>query len=161
WRADGRATTLRRDCEASRAALDRPIDLYLVHAPDPRVAWATTVRALGRIAADGLARAVGVCNVTLAQLDEALALAPIAAVQVAFSLLDDTPLRAGLVARCGERGLVLIAHSPLGGPKRAKKLVASPVIADVARRHDVAPAAVALAALLDAHAEVAVIPGAR
>jgi len=45
WRADGRAATLRRDCEESLRVLARPIDLYLVHAPDPRVAWATTVRA--------------------------------------------------------------------------------------------------------------------
>ena len=161
WRADGRAATLRRDCEASRVALGRAIDLYLVHAPDPRVPWATTMRALARIADEELARAVGVCNVTLAQLDEALALAPIAAVQVGFSLLDDLPLRAGVVARARERGLALIAHSPLGGPGRARRLVAAPLVVELARARDLAPAAIALAALLDAQPHVAVIPGAR
>jgi len=161
WRADGRAATLRRDCEASLAALGRPIDLYLVHAPDPRVPWATTVRALARIADEKLARDVGVCNVNLAQLDEALALAPIAAVQVGFSLADDLPLRAGVLARCRERGLVVVAHSPLGGPKRARRVLAAPLVVDLARAHGVAPAAVALAALLEAHPHVAVLPGAR
>ena len=161
WRADGRAATLRRDCETSLTALGRAIDLYLVHAPDPRVRWATTLRALARIGDEKLARAVGVGNVTLAQLDEALALAPIAAVQVGFSLVDDLALRAGVVARCRERGLTLVAHSPLGGPKRARRLVATPLVVELAARHGVAPAAIALAALLDAHPHLAVIPGAR
>jgi aryl-alcohol dehydrogenase-like predicted oxidoreductase len=161
WRADGRAATLRRDCESSLSALGRPIDLYLVHAPDPRVNWATSIRALSRLLDERLVPAIGVSNVTLKQLDEALALAPIAAVQVGFSLRDDLPLRSGVLERCRERGLVLMAHSPLGGPRHAKALLAAPPIVDIAHRHGVAPAAVALAALLDAYPEVAVIPGAR
>jgi len=37
WVPDGRAKAIRADCEASLAALDGiPIDLYLLHAPDPR-----------------------------------------------------------------------------------------------------------------------------
>ncbi len=37
WIPDGRAKTIRADCEASLAALDGlEIDLYLIHAPDPR-----------------------------------------------------------------------------------------------------------------------------
>jgi aryl-alcohol dehydrogenase-like predicted oxidoreductase/predicted kinase len=161
WRADGRAATLRADCEASLRALGRAIDLYFVHAPDPRVSWATTVRALARLQDDKLVRAIGVSNVSLAQLDEALALAPIAAVQLSLSLVDDLPLRAGLVARCRERGLMLAAHSPLGGPRRARKLLADPLLVDVAQQHGVAPAALALAALADAHACVLTIAGAR
>src|SRR5262249_45351679 len=40
WVPDGRAKAIRRDCEASLEALDgQPIDLYLVHAPDPRTPW--------------------------------------------------------------------------------------------------------------------------
>ena len=47
---------------------------------------------------------VGLANVTRTQLDEALELAPIAAVQVALSPLDDRALRGGVVARCAELG---------------------------------------------------------
>src|SRR5262245_29910593 len=47
WMPDGRGVALRADCEHSLAALDNlPIDLYLLHAPDPRTPWATSVRAL-------------------------------------------------------------------------------------------------------------------
>src|SRR5581483_2808849 len=101
-------------CEASLAALDGlPVDLYLVHAPDPRTPWATSVRALARLADEGLVRRVGVSNVTRPQLDQALELAPIVAVEVALSLQDDHALRSGILERCAELGIALIAHSPL------------------------------------------------
>ena len=113
---DGRARSIRADCEASLAALEgRAIDLYLLHAPDPRVEWTTSVRALARLVDEGLVRRVGVCNVNRTQLDVALEHAPIAAVQVALSRFDDSALRGGLVDRCADAGLALIAHSPLGG----------------------------------------------
>jgi aryl-alcohol dehydrogenase-like predicted oxidoreductase/predicted kinase len=123
WVADGRAKTIRADCEASLDALEGlPIDLYLLHAPDPRTPWRTSVRALTRLVDEGLVANVGVSNVNLPQLEEALELAPITAVQVALSPFDLRALRGGIVERCEERGITLIAHSPLGGPQRAKRL---------------------------------------
>jgi aryl-alcohol dehydrogenase-like predicted oxidoreductase len=148
WVPNGRAKSLRADCEASLVALDGvAIDLYLVHTPDPRTAWSTTVRALARLADEGLVARVGICNVNRRQLDEALALAPIAAVQVALSARDEHALRGGLVDRCLDVGLTLIAHSPLGGPRRARRLSL-----DEAERE--------LAALLAVAPNVVVIPGA-
>src|SRR5262245_35464232 len=50
WVPDGRAKAIRADCEASLEALGgTPIDLYLLHAPDPRTPWRTSVRALTRL----------------------------------------------------------------------------------------------------------------
>ena len=49
-----RAKAIRADCEASLAALDGlAIDLYLLHAPDPRTPWRTSVRALARLVDQG------------------------------------------------------------------------------------------------------------
>ncbi len=77
WMPDGRAKAILADCEASLAALDGlEIDLYLVHAPDPRTPWRTSVRALARLVDEGLVRRVGVSNVNRDQLDEALAARP-------------------------------------------------------------------------------------
>ena len=130
WVADGRAKAIRADCEASLDALDGlPIDLYLLHAPDPRTPWATSVRALGRLVDEGLVGRIGVSNVNRRQLDEALELAPVAAVEVALSPADDRALRGGVVERCDELGLALIAHSPLGGPKRAARVDAEEALA--------------------------------
>ena len=159
WLPDGRAKAIRADCLASLEALEGlPIDLYLLHAPDPRTPWRTSVRALARLADEGLVRRIGLANVNRHQLDEALELAPVAAVQVALSRFDDRALRGGLVERCDELGIALLAHSPLGGPKRAARVDADEALAWLlglssvvvpipgARRPETARAAAAVAA---------------
>jgi aryl-alcohol dehydrogenase-like predicted oxidoreductase len=162
WLPDGRAKSIRADCEASLEALDGlPIDLYLLHVPDPRTPWQTSMRALARLLDDGLVARIGVCNVTRGQLDEAVGLASISAVQVGLSVLDDTALRGGVVDRCGELGITLVAHSPLGGPKRAGRLARHEGLAEVARSHDATEAEVALAWLLGLGPNVVALAGAR
>jgi aryl-alcohol dehydrogenase-like predicted oxidoreductase/predicted kinase len=162
WVPDGRTKAIRSDCEASLAALDGiAIDLYLVHAPDPRTPWATSVRALARLADEGVVKHVGVANVNRRQLDEALALAPIAAVQVALSLVHDRAVRGGVVERCAEEGIAVVAHSPLGGPRRAAALARHRALADVAAGLGATPQEVALAWLLQLAPNVVAIPGAR
>jgi aryl-alcohol dehydrogenase-like predicted oxidoreductase len=162
WVPDGRSKAIAADCEASLRSLNGlPIDLFLIHAPDPRTPWRTSVRALARLAEQGLVRRVGIANVTRSQLDEALGLAPIAAVQVALSPFDDNALRGGVFARCAEAGLALMAHSPLGGPRRAGLLARRPGLAEVAARHNATAAEAALAWLLSLSPTVVAIPGAR
>ena len=121
---DGRAKAIRADCEASLEALDGlPIDLYLLHAPDPRTPWRTSVRALARLVDDGLVRRVGVANVNLRLLDEALELAPIAAVQVPLSPFDVAALarrRRRAVQRARHRGDRALAARRTA-PRRASR----------------------------------------
>jgi aryl-alcohol dehydrogenase-like predicted oxidoreductase len=162
WVPDGRAKAIRADCEASLDALDGlPIDLYLLHAPDPRTPWSTSVRALARLVDDRLVARVGVANVNRRQLDEALELAPVAAVQVALSRFDDRAVRGGVLERCAEAGVALIAHSPLGGVRRAGRLSREGALAQVAEAHRATAPEVALAWLLDLSPAVVAIPGAR
>ena len=163
WIPDGRAKALQQDCEASLAALGGiPIDLYLIHAPDPRTPWRTSVRALGRLVDERLVRHVGVSNVNRQQLDEALDLAPITAVQIALGAHDDRALRGGVVERCAELGIAVIAHSPLGGPRRAANLGRrNHALAGAAHELGATPAEAALAWLLDLSPVVIPIPGAR
>jgi aryl-alcohol dehydrogenase-like predicted oxidoreductase len=162
WLPDGRAKAIRVDCEASLAALGGlPIDTFLLHAPDPRTPWPTSVRALAQIAEEGLVKRVGLSNVSRRQLDEALDLAPVDAVEVALSVLDDRPLRGGIVDRCAQLGISLIAHSPLGGPRRTRELERLEPLAAIARAHGVGPADVALAWLLGLSPTLIAIPGAR
>ncbi|HEY2437757.1 MAG TPA: aldo/keto reductase, partial [Solirubrobacteraceae bacterium] len=162
WIPDGRASSIRRDCEASLAALDGlPIDLYLIHAPDPRTPWRTTVRALARLLDDAVVQRVGLSNVNRSQLDEALELVPVTAVQIALSLYDDGPIRGGLIEHCARQGVAVIAHSPLGGPRRAGSLARNTALVDVANQTSAIPAEVALAWILALSPTVVAIPGAR
>lgn len=49
-----------------------------------------------------------------------------------------------MVARCTELGLTLIAHSPLGGPRRARMLDRRRELTEIAARHHATPAEAAL-----------------
>jgi aryl-alcohol dehydrogenase-like predicted oxidoreductase/adenylate kinase family enzyme len=162
WLPDGRAKAILADCEASLAALDGlPVDLYLLHAPDPRTPWRTSLRALARLLDERLVPRVGLANVNRDRVDEALELLPVTAVQVALSLHDDRALRGGVVARCEERGVAVIAHSPLGGPRRAGSLARRPGVAEVAEAVGATPVEAALAWVLGLSPAVVAIPGAR
>lgn len=162
WIPDGRAKTILSDCEASLKALDGlAIDLYLIHAPDPRTSWSTSVRALARLRDKGLVKRIGVSNVNRRQLEEALSVAELAAVQVALNPFDDHAIRGGVLQLCEERGVTLIAHSPLGGPRRAPRLGRIQGLVDVARATGAEPAEVALAWLLEISPNMVAIPGAR
>jgi len=162
WIPDGRAKAIRADCEASLEALGGlAIDTYLLHAPDPRTPWPTSVRALAALVEDGLVARVGVCNVNRRQLDEALQVAPIGAVQVVLSPQDDRALRGGILDRCAQLGIPLIAHSPLGGVRRAGSLARDEALTRIAAAHGVEPAEIALAWLLSLSPALIAIPGAR
>ena len=162
WLPDGRGKSIRADCEASLEALGGvAIDLYLIHAPDPRTPWATSVRALTRLLDEGMVRHVGLSNVTRRQLQEAAEIVDITAIEVALSALDDTAVRGGLLDFCNERGIVVIAHSPLGGPRRAPALARRPELVEIARDRDATSEEVALAWVLDLSPLLVAIPGAR
>jgi aryl-alcohol dehydrogenase-like predicted oxidoreductase len=162
WIPDGRAKAIRADCEASLEALDGlPIDLYLLHAPDPRTPWSTSLRALAKLLDERLVPRIGVCNATRAQLDEAVDRAPICAVQVGVSVFDDTALRSGIVDRCAELGITVIAHSPLGGPRRAGRLARRPGLAEIAQEHGITEAEAALAWILGLGPHVVAVAAAR
>src|SRR5207244_10596674 len=100
WVADGRARHLVAACHASRLALGvERIHLYQLHAPDPRTPLATSVRALASLQRDGLVEHIGLCNVSVSQLEQARRLADIAFVQVEMSPWhDESSLRSGVAA---------------------------------------------------------------
>jgi aryl-alcohol dehydrogenase-like predicted oxidoreductase len=160
WVADGRAKHLREACEASRAALGaEAIDLYQLHTVDPRTPIETSVRALATLQDEGKIRQIGLCNVTVGQIEAARSIADIAAVQVSLSVLDDENLRNGVAEYCRDNGIRLFAYRPLGG-ERIKRLPRDPALGSIASKHGATPAEVALAWLLSFDADVVPIPGA-
>src|SRR5260221_2658913 len=161
WIPDGRATSILDDARRSVDALGRPIDLLLLHAPDPRTSIATSIRAMAQAMESGAARAIGVSNVTRQRLEEASGVAPISAVEVALGAHDDEAARGGVVAWCAERRIEILAHSPLGGPKRAHKLTHDHALRAIAARLGATPQEVLLAYLLAVSPAIACIPGAR
>jgi aryl-alcohol dehydrogenase-like predicted oxidoreductase/histidinol phosphatase-like enzyme len=160
WLTDGRASHLRAACEASRRALGvEVIDLYQLHAVDPRTPLETSVRALAALQADGKVRQLGLCNVTVGQIEVARRIVEISSVQVQLSALHDENLRNGVTEYCRDHDIQLIAYRPLGGERR-ERLARDPAIRAIAAAHDASPDEIALAWLLDLAPNIVPIPGA-
>jgi aryl-alcohol dehydrogenase-like predicted oxidoreductase/predicted kinase/histidinol phosphatase-like enzyme len=161
WEADGRAKHLVLACNDSRRALgvDR-IALYQLHTPDPRTPLSTGVRALASLQRDGLIDAIGLCNVTVGQIDEARRITGIDSIQVELSVWHDAHFLSGVVEYCVSHELRLLAYRPLGGPSRRHRTLRDPTLAGIARRHGASPFEIALAWLMDLSDLIVPLPGA-
>src|SRR5262245_12781672 len=101
WEADGRAKHLIRACEESCRALGvERLHLYQLHAPDPRTPLSTSVRALAGLKRDGRIESIGLCNVTVGQIEEARRIVDIDAIQVELSVWNDQHLLSGVLDYC-------------------------------------------------------------
>lgn len=99
------------EASARRLGTDR-IGLLSPHFPDPVVPIEETVGAIAGLVHDGLVEMIGLCNVTAAQLLLALKVAPIAAVQVEWSLWK--PIEPELLVVAEAAGVAIMAWGPLG-----------------------------------------------
>ena len=162
WETDGRPQHLRAACELSLKALGvERIDLYQLHAPDPKVPLAESVGALAELQQEGKIRWIGLSNVSVPQIGEAESVARVSSVQNRLNPFFREALAEGVVAYCTERGIGFLAYSPTGGGRLNHKLPAHPVLQPMAARLGVTPHALVLAWVLARSPAVIVIPSAR
>jgi diketogulonate reductase-like aldo/keto reductase len=128
------------------------LDLLLLHWPPGAVSMAEAVAGLNKAKRAGLARHIGISNFTVAQVEEAVALSeePLVCNQIEYHpLINQDKVRAA----CARHGLAVTAYCPIARNKVADE----PVMRDIAQRHDVSPAQIALA-WLAGHGDVISIP---
>ena len=161
WTTDGRPVHIKAGCDESLRRLDvESIFLYQLHRPDPTVPLAETVGALADLHRAGKIRHVGLSNVNRTQLDLAQSIVRIEGVQNECNPVVRDDVDSGLVEYCGDNDVAYLPYRPVGGPDGHESLASNPVIAGIARRHDVSPHRIALAWLLDLGEHVVPIPGA-
>lgn len=162
WERNAHPDHLRRACDRSLQALAvDQIDLYQLHAPDPRVPLTDSVGALADLKSEGKIRWVGLSNVSVDDIKVAEEMVPVVTVQNRLSPFFREALETGVVDYCAERGIGFLAYSPVGGGRLNKKLPGHPVIKAISRRHGVSPHCVVLAWVLSRAPNVIPIPGAR
>jgi len=160
-RIDAHPAHLRRACHASLKALGvDSIDLYQLHAPDPRVPFAESVGALARLREAGEVRAVGLSNVSRAQVDEARAIVEVASVQNHFNPWDRSHERSGLVDLCAAEGITFLPHSPLGGAGRVGVIRGCARLRELGRPHAATAPELVLAWMMARWPAMLPIPGA-
>jgi aryl-alcohol dehydrogenase-like predicted oxidoreductase len=184
---DGSPQNVRRASEGSlkRLGMDH-VDLYYLHRVDPDTPIEDTVGAMARLVEEGKVRALGLSEASPATLRRAHAVHPITALQTEYSLFS-REIEEEILPTCRELGVTLVAYSPLGrglltgtydrdyqpaeGDYRANgqprfsrenleaNLALVEVVKEVAERHGVTPAQVALAWVLSRGDDVVSIPG--
>src|SRR5437868_5775606 len=107
------ADSIRRECEASlrRLRVDA-VDLYQIHWPNPdgeiEEGWAT----MAKLKEEGKVRNIGVSNFSVAQMERALAIAPITSLQPRYSLIH-REIEAHVLPFVAREGIGVIVYSPM------------------------------------------------
>ena len=183
---DGSPANAKAAVEGSLKRLDIDcIDLFYQHRMDPDIPVEDTVGALADLVTDGKIKHIGLSEAGPATLRRAAATAPIAALQSEYSLWE-REIEDEILLVCRELGIGFVPYSPLGrgflagnirslddlpandwrrndpryqGDNFAANLKVVDAIADVAAKHSVSNAQIALAWLLAQGDDIVPIPG--
>ena len=183
---DGSPANAKAAVEGSLKRLDIDcIDLFYQHRMDPDIPVEDTVGALADLVTDGKIKHIGLSEAGPATLRRAAATAPIAALQSEYSLWE-REIEDEILPVCRELGIGFVPYSPLGrgflagnirslddlpandwrrndpryqGDNFAANLKVVDAIADVAAKHSVSNAQIALAWLLAQGDDIVPIPG--
>ena len=134
--------------EGSLRRLDMPyLDMYLIHWPNHKIPLEETFAALNELVEQGKVRHVGVSNFDKEQLAQAMTLSktPLSTNQVHYSLLYREPEQNGVLRFCRDNNILLTAYRPL----ERGAVLAHSVVREIAGKHGVTPAQVALKWLID------------
>jgi pyridoxine 4-dehydrogenase len=154
WKTNGRPEHLRAACDGSlkRLRVER-IDLYQLHRIDPDVPEEDQFGVLTELRAAGKIRLVGLSEVSVAQIERARNVIPIASVQNLYNVIDRT--WEDVVDYCDAHGIAFIPWYPLG----AGKIGEASQLARVAAEHHVTVMQLAIAWLLARSPMMLPIPG--
>lgn len=185
---DGSPARAREACEGAlkRFGVD-VIDLFYLHRVDPAVPIEESIGGMAELVKEGKVRHLGISEAAPQTIRRAHATHPIAALQSEYSLWERT-VEDDVLPVTRELGIGFVPFSPLGrgfltgGAPRREELSAGDsrnfdpryedenyvrnihivdTIREVAARHQVSPARVALAWLLSRGEDIAPIPGAK
>jgi aryl-alcohol dehydrogenase-like predicted oxidoreductase len=149
----GRPDVLRAQIEQSLASLrTERIGLYYLHRVDPETPLEESLGAIKEYVDRGAIAHVGVSEVSVAQIEQARAVVPVAAVQNRYSLGDRE--HDDVVDFCEREGIAFVPYYPLGGGDGA-------AVRAAAQRLGVSEHAVKLAWLLRRSPVILPIPGTR
>ncbi|MBF4567386.1 aldo/keto reductase [Plantibacter sp. VKM Ac-2880] len=155
WTPTGVPAYLRQQVELGlrRLAVDR-IDLLQLHRIDPTVPFEDQIGELRKLQDEGKIRHIGLSQVSVAEVEAAQQIAPIASVQNLYNLTDRSS--EDLLDWSAEHGVAFIPWFPLATGALSKQ---DGPLTQLAERHDATPSQLALAWLLKRSPVMLPIPG--
>jgi aryl-alcohol dehydrogenase-like predicted oxidoreductase len=161
WTVNGDPTHLKEACEKSLRALSTPcIDLYQLHAPDPKVPFLDSVGALADLQQEGKIRYIGLSNVSLSHLKTAAPLIKIITVQNRCNPFDTNCFTDGVFDFCDQNDISFLPYSPMGGSRGKARVGTNLHLVDMGRQVGASPYEIVLAWLRQRSPIIVPIPGA-
>ncbi len=162
WLKADRPEELRQGVEDNLRALGverlAAVNLRILDRPEGRSPFDEQLDAMQAMRDEGLIEGIGLSNVTLEDLEHALARTEIVCVQNEFSLVNRASLP--LVEACRSRGIAFVPFFPLGSAFHGvNPVLTHPAVTSAARRLGATPSQVALAWVLGFVPNVLLIPG--
>lgn len=155
WAELGRPAYLRQECEMSLRRLGvQRIDLFQLHRIDPTVPQEDQFGLLRDLQKEGKVRHLGLSEVSVAQIEAARKIVPIATVQNRYNLTDRK--YENVLDYCTREGLGFIPWFPLATGSLAKP---GSLLQNLAERLGAQPSQIALAWLLRKSPVMLPIPG--
>jgi aryl-alcohol dehydrogenase-like predicted oxidoreductase len=113
--SDARPASLKRALDASLRRLRTDhVDLYQLHRVDPQVPLEDSWTAMAELVEAGKARAIGLSEVSVDELERAARIYPVATVQSELSLWTRDVQDNGVLAWCAQHEAGFLAYAPLG-----------------------------------------------
>ena len=157
WDTNGRPEHIREAFEGSMERLGiKQIYLYQLHAPDERFPFKETIKAFKELQDQGLIKFIGLCNVTLQELNEAQKIIDVVSVQNHYNLAfkrDENELLPYIT----KNGIAFIPYFPLG----SGRLLQHPKLMKIAQSLGIATSQLALSWILHKWPTAIPIPGTR
>lgn len=148
---------LRTELEESlRRLRTTSIELYQLHRIDPETSLAETMHALRQFQDEGLIHHIGLSEVSVAELREAMDVAPVVSVQNEYNVANRK--HEALVTYCTDNGIAFIPWFPLGG-LAGDTVKVEGLVTEIAEKYNATPQQVALAWLLRRSPMILPIPG--
>ena len=155
WEPNGRPEYLIQQARKSREQLGvEQIGLWQLHRIDPKVPRDEQFAAIKSLLADCVIRHAGLSEVSVAEIEAASKVFPVATVQNRYNLVDRAS--EGVLIYCERHGIGFIPWYPLAAGDLAKS---GSLLDQIARRHRAAPSQVALAWTLKRSPVMLPIPG--
>jgi pyridoxine 4-dehydrogenase len=161
WLTCGDPVHLEKAIMGSFSALggDKPIDIWQLHAPDPVVDLAESLRPARLAVQRGILRSVGLCNVSVDQIKRARDIVDVVSVQNQYSLWNRTAEFDGVIEYCDRENILFLAWSPLGGRLRHQDLHRVPFLLALAHEKNASVYAIVLAWMMGKSDKIVPIPG--
>ena len=161
WVPDCSPEHLKEAIEGSltRLKLDQ-IDLYQLHTIDPNIPLRDSLLALKDLQAKGKIRHIGISNVSVEQLKEAMEIVRIVSVQNHYNVANRSS--EDVLQECERQGIAFLPYFPIGGggwTAEDNLTNHDSPLSEIAKAHSATPGQIALAWLLHHSPVIIPIPG--